>query len=394
MIPIPERGLDEVLRSWSGKGELFEALAVAVDPLSEVAWSATEVRRRAHRVLFAEIIPTLSDWPTRRRDWLNALPAESIRRWQESPYPTRGVVWRETLRAGWPPRSFVARPRSRTSDTLPVRTLRWTIDSLRPVWRDAASLAAGIDLVVAPQLSAAEGAMSQPPLLSATGSRPGASDLRALKTEGRTWRAVARTAGLLSTFHEHALSEWARRIISPNDVLSGRLFQLGVLGEILFAARDVGATTTSIHPIAMGVRGPNYVIVDPLGRHWDLWFEAGRAWEFYGLMSPYAEAAIGLGDARRPIGADLLLTRPGEASLVVECKYSANPYYVGPPGYQQAVAYMSEIHGRMTPNVSALAVGPDGVVSKVGEALLDVGKVAIMPASAIADRVAATLLGA
>jgi hypothetical protein len=391
MIPIPERGLDEVLRSWSGKGQLFEALALAGDPLADVVWSAAEIQRRAHRVLFAEIAPTLSGWPTRRRDWLNALPAESRRRWEESPYPTRGVAWGETLRVGWPPKAFVARPRSRTSDTLPVRTLRWTVDNLLPIWRDAASLAAGIDSEVAPQLGAAEAVLGQPPLSVAVGERPSPADLRAVESEGRIWRSVARTCRVLTTFHDHALEAWARRIIYPDDLLSGRLFQLAVLGEVLVAAREVGATTTSLHPIAMGIRGPNYVIVDQRGRRWDLWFEAGRAWEYYGKDSPYVEAAVGLGAARRPIGADLLLTRPNEESLVVECKYSANVDYVGPPGYHQVVAYLSEVRSRMTPLARALAVGPDGVVTAAGDTVLEVGPVSIVPASVVADRVVAML---
>jgi hypothetical protein len=391
MIPIPERGLDEVLRSWSGKGQLFEALALAADPLADVDWSAAEIQRRAHRVLFAEVLPTLIGWPTRRRDWLNALPAESRRRWEESPYPTRGVIWGDTLRVGWPPKAFVARPRSRTADTLPIRTLRWAIDSLLPIWRDATSLAAGIDIAVEPQLAAAQAILAQPPLSTAVGERPNAADLRAVESEGRIWRSVAKTCRLLSAFHNQALEAWARRIIYPDDVLSGRLFQLAVLGEVLVAARDVGAKTTSLHPIAMGIRGPNYTIVDQRGRHWDLWFEAGRAWEYYGKTSPYVEAAIGLGSARRPIGADLLLIRPGEESLVIECKYSANIYYVGPPGYQQAVAYLSEIQSRMTPLAVALAVGPDGIVTLPGDTVLKAGAVSIVPASDVADRVIAIL---
>ncbi len=60
VLSIPEAGLDEVLRAWSGQGQLWEALGVIVDDdLVEVSWSAKDVRRRAHRVLFAELADVL-----------------------------------------------------------------------------------------------------------------------------------------------------------------------------------------------------------------------------------------------------------------------------------------------------------------------------------------------
>src|SRR4051794_8590880 len=77
---IPQRGLDEVLRTWSGQGQLWDALAAAKDPVAEREWSTADIRRRAHRVAFQQLEPLLARWPASRRAWVEALPAVSERR--------------------------------------------------------------------------------------------------------------------------------------------------------------------------------------------------------------------------------------------------------------------------------------------------------------------------
>src|SRR5690348_8898150 len=77
-LPLPEAGLGLVLSAWSGPGQLLEALAAipSEDPIERL-WSARDVRRRANRVLFADLLPLVERLPRTLRRWHDALPAES-----------------------------------------------------------------------------------------------------------------------------------------------------------------------------------------------------------------------------------------------------------------------------------------------------------------------------
>jgi hypothetical protein len=118
---------------------------------------------------------------------------------------------------------------------------------------------------------------------------------------------------------------------------------------------------------------------------WDLWFEAAGIWQELRLRSPYAEATSGVSLKERALGADLLLTRPGGPFLVLECKYSWNSDFVARNGYYQAVAYAAELASRVNANVTAIAVGPEGVVGRSGFTNLLVGRIGICPPSAIPE---------
>ena len=72
--PIPEAGLAEVLSKWIGRGQLFEGLAASIDEADERAWSAHDLRARAHRLLFEQMMPDLIGLPSRLATWLDALP--------------------------------------------------------------------------------------------------------------------------------------------------------------------------------------------------------------------------------------------------------------------------------------------------------------------------------
>ena len=55
--PIPQAGLDTVLRAWSGQGQLWEGLSAVAGELAERDWKAKDIRRRANRVLLSLLIP-------------------------------------------------------------------------------------------------------------------------------------------------------------------------------------------------------------------------------------------------------------------------------------------------------------------------------------------------
>jgi hypothetical protein len=377
--PIPQRGLDETLRTWSGQGQLWDALATVSDPVADRQWSARDIRRRAHRVLFQQIEPLLARWPAQRRIWLEALPAESRRSRVVSLLPTPGTSWSETRCKGWPPSSFMSRPRMRRADTLLTTTLRWVLEQLLDVRRaavlptDEAQGMARAHLDVAAELLGVE------PLASATAIVPRPTDLIALRGAGLPWRSVVPVAIQLRALTGAGLLELAMRVVAPDGDLAWRLFHLAILGEVLHALRVAGASVSSLRPLGDALSGPAFQVTDTRGRQWDLWFEAAGAWARYGRTCPYTRATVGVPGAGSPLGSDLLLIRPGDRALVVECKYSLSPSLVARGGYEQAAAYAVEAHELAPGNVRAVVVGPRGVIEVAGWTPTVVGRLEIVP---------------
>src|SRR5689334_5020882 len=96
--PVPQRGLDEVLRSWRGEGavdQLVAALARIREPetntLAERDWRPRDVRARANRVLFGLILPFVEQLPSDVRDWMEVLPAQSSSYAERSRQPLRST---------------------------------------------------------------------------------------------------------------------------------------------------------------------------------------------------------------------------------------------------------------------------------------------------------------
>lgn len=388
-LDIPRDGLEEVLGAWSGQGRLWEALAAVEDPLAERRWTGSDIRRRAHRILFHELLPVLARLPERHEAWIDALPAEIVRVRRISESPTPYTRWSETRRQfGWPPAAFVERPRSRVADTLLVTTLKWVLSKLAFVRKDAVSVAAKIDDSVLPQLRAALNLLEHEPLQSAEPVAPTVSDLRTMRYEGSPWNIVADIATELLLLNDTKLGELASRLIEPEADLRWRLFHLAILGKVLIAARNAGATVVSKRPLSGGASGPAYEVIDVWGRCWDLWFEAAGMWSHYRLPSPYRTASAGLGSGSRPVGADLVLIRKESATLIIECKFSPNPSVVGSAGYEQAVAYAAEVRSQLAlpgTQVVAIAVGPASVVSSANYVDLVVGRVGIVPPPSVGE---------
>ena len=382
--PIPTRGLDETLRAWNGQGQLWDALAAVRDPVAERHWSRSDIQRRAHRILFQVLEPRLAGWPTTRRVWLDALPAVSHRRRVLSNVPVTGTSWSETRRSGWPPRAFLARPRYRTPDTLLVSTLRWVLEELAVVRRSAATPTRDAQVVAQRRADVALALLDDGPLATAMGLPPTPTDLNAIRGAGMPWRGLVPVARELRGLTGAGLVDLAERIVAPDPELAWRLFHLAVLGELLYALRTSGARIVSERPLGDSARGPAYIVTDAVGRQWDLWFEAAGAWQRYGRDSPYVAAAAGVPGAGQPIGTDLMLVRPNDRALLIECKYSWNPAVVARGGYEQVVAYATEAHEFAPGNVSAVVVGPSGVVEHGGYADTLAGPIGIVPPESIA----------
>lgn len=363
-LPIPARGLEEVLRSWSGRGQLWQALAACGDQVAERRWDSADVRARAHRILFAQLEPFLAHWPADPRRWIDAIPPRMTRSRIDAGRPLSGTDWRATRRLGWPPQRFVSRPPRRHDDDLLTQALAWTMRTLDPVYRDAAPPVAEEERLARARCEVGLGLLAAPALADLEGARPGHADLRGIRGVGPPWSDLAAVASRLLTL-DADLERLAWEVVAPDPELSWRLFHLAVLGEVLHGLRTSGARVLSLAPLGGSSGGPAFSVIDSEGEEWDLWFEAAGAWGYYGQREPYRQLAAGVRGAGSALGCDIMLIQPGRRALLVECKYSANGSVVARDGYLQALAYATEAN-EMCPAVTAAVVGPATVVTAPG----------------------------
>lgn len=357
---IPITGLVETTRSWSSGGELFEALASVDEP--ERNWSARDLERRANRVLAQRLLPGILTWPLAADEWWDALPAESQRPRETTLIPNSGTSWRETARLGWPPTAFHGRTRKRIADTLLVSTLKWTIESLQPVVADSDLVLPELLKPAATQLEAAFGLLEFELIDGAHGVTPSFADLMAVSSEGFPWNVLSPVTAELLEVQSDGILDLVDTLIVPDDELHGRLFHLGVLGELLVSLRAVGAEVVPLRPISASASpGPAYRVQGPDGTQWELWFEAAGIWRNRKVKSPYGHLSSAVPGAGNALGADILLALGDDRAALIECKYSAHPARVARNGFHQAAAYALEA-AELFESVVSVVVGPSGIV--------------------------------
>jgi hypothetical protein len=367
---VPEDGLEEVLRGWSSKAELYSALAGAADDWAEVKWTPLDVQQRAHRVLFAELVELLKGWPTKTTDWLDALPAGSGRNRRISSNPDPGTDWiKSAVRRGWPADEFVVNDRNRIPDQVMASTLRWTIDEIIKIRKDALKVEGkSLKDEVKQQIKTLVALKKLPPLNSSAGARPTRQDIRALRREGAPWTQLAPVAEILADVDSANLMKFARQHLLPDPGVRWRLFHLGSLGVLLKSLREAGWKLTNWRPLSGSTKeGPNYTAQDPDGGVWDIWFEASRIWQHYDVSSPYLNLMEDVfASVAEPVGADLAIIQRGVAAYLFECKFG-DAAEVRREGYHQITTYVTEALEQLVPSAEGFVIGPDDVVLKSAE---------------------------
>lgn len=401
LLEVPQYGLSRLLADWSGVGSLYRAIA-GVGPSTpfDREWTVVDVERRAMRVLLLQCQPLLAQWPSTMTAWLDQLPLVSTRHryWSDRPVPK--VDWvRTRARRGWPPELFAIKRRHRATDQIPLAVLRWTLDELshavemaRQLVGAKATISQIVDEAIAPQLETALGLKDVVPADDI--GMPSIEDLAAIRGLGWPWNSIASVAAmLLSRYRREGMARLAKGLISP-DGFPDRLFQLAVLGTVLTAAEEAGAVVTSVRPIGDMTAGPVYQLRDSQGRVWDVWCEAERCWDTYGIQDPYYDLAASLsyvdGKAyqRRHLRPDILVALPGARAMVIECKYpflSADPGYVA-TGASQAYFYGMQLHSGF-PVTHAVVVGPDEMVRTTVEQQIGEINLAISSPALIGERI-------
>ncbi|WP_158745250.1 hypothetical protein [Streptomyces sp. NRRL S-1448] len=368
---VPEDGLAEVLRGWSSTAKLYAALAAVADDWVEVAWTQTDLERRAQRVLYDDLLPGLAKWPARAADWTDALPASSHRERRTSTAIGPGVHWVETRNQGrWPPVEYVAFDRNRVADQVMATTLRWVIDEVALLRRAALNVDPSLKDKEKLRVEAALEVRTASPIDAAIGQVPTRTELHALSRSGYPWTAVAPVAKVLVNFRNMNVLEFARRHLMPIDKLRWRLFHLGVLGVLLKSLRDSGWRLVSHRPLsASEATGPHYKAHSQNGEIWDIWFEAERMWKYYGVESSYESLMKSAFGKSSPMGADVAIVSPGHRAYLFECKYGSVSY-VSRDGFHQISTYVAEVAEKLSVVAEGYIVGPDDVVTNNASELL------------------------
>ncbi len=387
-LPIPEAGLDHVLRAWVGRGQLVKVLSQLAPEELPRNWRPEDTLLRADLMLFLELRPLVERLPGTTKQWVDLLPAQSRRRRTVAEAPTGGTSWVDTRRQyGWPPSSFVIRQRDRVAHELLAMALAWTGGTVLRLAKRASAIDPSATLPVAAQLEALA-RIFESGVVDREAEEPRPSELAAVAREGAAWRRLVDVARTVRAASEPAL---AAELLWPVPELRPTLFQLGVLGELLRELRSAGAAIVSTSPLSfVGGREQFHVTVG--GRVWHLWMEAGGAWRRYGVGSPYRSLTSALRSQTRPLAPDLMLVLPGEAAFVIECKYSANADYVGRTGLAQTLLYLADVGAAMVPVAEGVVIAPDGVIGDPTSTHTPVGRLGLASPSAGVAR-AVTFVG-
>ncbi|MDV7171958.1 hypothetical protein R4144_00815 [Gordonia amicalis] len=343
------------------------------------------------RILLLQCSPLLRRWPRSAREWQNHLPVLSDRRQFWSDTPQVRVDWAKTRRTGWPPTAFAIRRRHRSTDLITLSVLAWTLEKLEHALQASRSLTGPhTDSLVEQVAEDVETMLVRTlPLLDqldeSDQTTPTREDIRAVRASGWPWNAVAEVAAFFTALERGGADVLARALLYPGG-FPETVFQLSALGSVLIACEEAGAAITSLRPIGYMTKGPVYRASFASGESWDLWCEAARCWQTYGLADRYRDLAgalitrNGTPFQSRNIRPDILLARPGVRALVVECKFpsdSHDPGYVA-QGMYQASYYAHQLKPAFE-EVQALAVGPRELVPhQVGQ---DLGLVSVGLAS-------------
>ena len=365
-LSIPPAGVHEVLRGWSGEGSIFESLAYVSSP-DALDWTTSDIQRRARRVLLGIVEPLTATWPRTARAWEEYLPSSTVAERRVSLIPAGSVNWLETRRAGgWPPREFTLRTRRRVMDETPIATLAWLSRHLRVVLDDVRPSAPVTAELLEARLLEVETALA--PWEDIEAVRPDRLSLLSLRTSGYPWTSVAAAADL-AVRAERDAEYIAFDLIAPDPDLGWRLFHLAVYGMVLRALRNHRFVVTWRRPLAGTRPGAQVEAIAPSGTRFDLWFEAGAARSSYGLeKAAYHDAVGAIEGVGGAIGVDVMLIAPGARALLLECKWSTNPRYVGRYGFHQASSYALDALAGLADEVWSFVVGPQEIVPETSAA--------------------------
>ena len=338
------------------------AVAASSDSGSDIMWTAADVRRRSRRVLLGLLESDIVALPDTLRQWAEYLPATVVTDRSVLRVVRGGTRWADTVRhCGWPATEYVSRRRSWSMDAVPLEALAWVSNKLSDCMDDIVTLSPELYRRLEQPVARLQQAASNT-LGTDHKSIPERSDLLALGHSGYPWRTVAKIASLISRA-ERDLEFLACSLLEPDPDMESRLFHLATLGHMIAAIRLQGYAIAWKKPLGGSGDHPAVEARSPDGIKWDLWFESGKHRRFYGApQSAYASAVASVVGAGLPLRPDIMLINHPHRALVIECKWSPDPSYVGRDGFHQASSYALDTLNGLAEEVWSFVVGPQEVV--------------------------------
>src|SRR5581483_10828655 len=303
--------------------------------------------------------------------------------------------WPRTALDGWPPAELVYRRRQRRPDTVLANALAWGAERANALLDAAPTALTPLEASAVERLKVLAALGKHPALYNIEPQQLAGDDLRALHGSGYPWRDLEAVASSIIAIEERGLDHLALELLAPDTEMGGKLFHLGVCGEMVYGLQQLGCVVESVRPIGGGQSSarPAFRTLHA-GVEWELYFESAGIWRRAHIRQPYLNAVAALRGTSQSLSADLLLIdRHGRRALMFECKDSYDPTYVGRGGYHQATTYLVEAQGRWSDETVSLTIGHAGAVTGISLEPLAGGVVGLAEAGLVADIVSRFVRG-
>ena len=367
-LALPREGIREVAKIWSGDGNLFHLLAMTHDEGDHIRWSSEEIRRRSHRILLGKIEDTILKLPSSLSQWEAYLPVSTHTEKQTGSRLRGKVLWSETRRRyGWPPEKYITQLKARNVSNVAISSLLWLADQLGSLLNSVSKMSPVLTRQVGPHVDALAEVTRE---YAWTGvlDEPDKFELHALRSSGQPWKSVAEIATQIIA-SRHSPETLAFELLEADTDIKSSLFHLTTFGYLISALRSHRFSIVSEAILYGSQDRPQIRAIHPDGRKWDLWYEARQTRSKYGVrQSAYRSAVEGVRYPEKTLGYDVLLILPGERALILECKWSGKPEYVGRDGFHQAASYALDARNGLAMEVWSFVVGPEEIVPRVSVA--------------------------
>ena len=364
-LDLPREGLREVTKLWAGGGDLIDLLAMTYDDNTHIRWPPEDIRNRSYRILLGKVEEAILRLPSSLTEWEQYLPISVLAEKRIESNLQGKVLWSETRRKyGWPPNKYILQSRTRSVSNVAVSAIRWFADQLGTIVNAVNKIS---PIITDPVQSQVEALMevAQEYIWLGFVDEPDRFELHALKSSGEPWRSIAEAA-------EHVIASkrspeyLAFDLLEADSELQPSLFQLTTFGYLISALKSQRFSLESMTILHGSQDQPQVKAIHPDGGEWDLWYEARQMRSEYKVKhSAYRTAVRGINYAERSIGYDVLLILPRERALILECKWSGYPVYVGRDGFHQASSYALDAKNGLAKDVWSFVVGPEEIVPHV-----------------------------
>ncbi len=367
-IVLPREGIREVTKIWSGDGNLIELLAMAYDNDDCISWSSEEIRQRSNRILLGKLQETILMLPSSLPQWEKYLPLDTYSDKRLESRLHGKILWSETRRRqDWPPQEYVVQIKRRNISTIAITALLWLAEQLSAIADSVSNMSPILTKRVRPHIDA---------LTELTGEyawdsvpdEPDRFELHALRSSGQPWKSVSEAVSRIIA-SKRSPEVLAFELLEADTEMKPSLFHLTTFGYLISALRLRRFSIVS-EAILHGSRNrPQIRAIHPNGETWELWYEARRMRSQYGVRpSAYKSAVEGINYSEKSFGYDVLLIRPEKRALILECKWSGKPEYVGRQGFHQASSYALDARNGLAKEVWSFVVGPEEIVPRISMA--------------------------